>query len=213
MLDLVNDNYQDFLSLGNDLQGGDEKAEEVRLGLLGFRREIEGLKGKVDERRREVEALVNRRKEIRRQMQLGRALLDVDYRLCELERSLMVVSNEVAQDNPAEYSDDEVSDSGNESNNSQDGNASTSRLDRHVKQYLLTERMVERIGSDHPLIVNQKARMARVKSTILLDLGNGLKQTSGGDIDQTTKLLAAYRDLGEPNEALKVLKEVKARRN
>jgi hypothetical protein len=38
LLDLVNSNYQDFLNLGNSLHGGEEKVEEVRIGLLGFRK-------------------------------------------------------------------------------------------------------------------------------------------------------------------------------
>ncbi|KAL8719330.1 MAG: hypothetical protein Q9225_003651 [Loekoesia sp. 1 TL-2023] len=209
LLDLVNDNYQDFLSLGSSLQGGDEKVEEVRLGLLSFRREIEGLKSKVDERKREVEDLVAQRKEIRRQMQLGRALLDVNYRLGELERSLMVASNEASRDPQANDVEQDISDGDDESDEDQEGDVSTSRLDRHVRQYLLIRRAMERIGLEHPHIINQDARITRLKNTILLDLGNALKQTGGGDKEQTTKLLAAYRDLGESREAVKILKERK----
>ena len=35
LLDLVNTNYEQFLSLGSDLKGGEEKVEDVRVGLLG----------------------------------------------------------------------------------------------------------------------------------------------------------------------------------
>ncbi|KAL8996541.1 MAG: hypothetical protein Q9188_006550 [Gyalolechia gomerana] len=207
LLDLVNNNYQEFLSLGSNLQGGDEKVEEIRLGLLGFRREIAGLKGKVDERKKEVETLVVQKKEIRRQMQLGRALLDVDYRLQKLERSLMVTSNENSHGPQGNDVDQDVSEDEDESDEGQEGNASTTRLDRHVRQYLLTRRLMDRVGPDHPSISNQETRMAKVKNTILLDLGNALKQVSSQDDEQATKLLRAYRDLGESKEALKVLKE------
>ncbi|KAL8933214.1 MAG: hypothetical protein Q9211_005902 [Gyalolechia sp. 1 TL-2023] len=207
LLDLVNDNYQDFLSLGSSLQGGDEKVEEVRLGLLGFRREVEGLKDTVDQRKKEVEALIAQRKEIRKQMQLGRALLDVDYRLQQLERSLMVNSNEESYDPQVNPVDQDTSDGEDESDEGQEGNALTARLDRHVRQYLITRMIMDRVGPDHPSINNQETRMTKVKNTILLDLGNALKQMGSQDDEQVTTLLRAYRDLGESKEALKVLKE------
>ena len=93
LLDLVNDNYQDFLSLGSSLKGGEEKIEEVRVGLLGFKRDVEGLKEKVKSRRLEVGNLVDERRRIRKEVQLGRSLLEVDQRLEELEERLMVASN------------------------------------------------------------------------------------------------------------------------
>ena len=32
----MNANYEDFLGLGGQLKGGEERVEEVRLGVLGF---------------------------------------------------------------------------------------------------------------------------------------------------------------------------------
>lgn len=207
LLDLVNEDYQDFLSLGSSLRGGDEKVEEVSLGLLGFKREIQALKSKVDERNKEVEHLVSQKKEIRRQMQLGRALLGVDYRLGELERSLMIMSSEASQNGKAGEVDHDPSESDEESDDSQEACSTTSRLNRHVRNYLLARRGMERIGTDHPSVAQQETRMTRIKNTILLDLGNALKQSSTGNDDQTTRVLAAYRGLGESQEALKVLRE------
>ncbi|EOD52989.1 putative conserved oligomeric golgi complex subunit 2 protein [Neofusicoccum parvum UCRNP2] len=40
LLDLVNANYADFLSLGQALRGGEERVEEVRVGLLGMRKAV-----------------------------------------------------------------------------------------------------------------------------------------------------------------------------
>ncbi len=207
LLDLVNENYQDFLLLGSSLRGGDEKVEEVNLGLLGFKREIQALKSKVDERKKEVEHLVSQKKEIRRQMQLGRALLDVDYRLGELEGSLMIMSSEASQTGKAGEVDHDTSESDEESDDSQEARSTTSRLDRHVRNYLLARRGMERIGTYHPCMAHQETRMTRIKNTILLDLGNALKQSSTREDEQTTRLLAAYRGLGESQEALKVLRE------
>lgn len=192
------------------MQGGDEKVGEIRLGLLGFRREIEGLNAKVDERRKEVEDLVAQRKGFRRQMQLGRKLLDVDYRLCELEQGLMITSDGLSQNLKADDLDGEMGESEEDSDEDQEGHGSTLRLDRHVRHYLLTRRIMDRAPPHHPFILKQEARMTRVKDTLLLDLGNALKQSSRQDEAHVTDLLAAYRDLGESHEALKILQERKA---
>ncbi|KAL8912080.1 MAG: hypothetical protein Q9171_002868 [Xanthocarpia ochracea] len=210
LLDLVNENYEDFLSLGNSLRGGDEKLEEVRLGLLGFKRDVEGLKNIVDERRKEVEALVKQRKEMRRQMQVGLALLNIGQSLRELEQSLMMTSNESHTDGPDKNIDRGLSDSGEESDEGQQGGMSISRLGRHARRYLLVQRMMKRVGSDHPFVIKQGARMAKMKNMILLDLGNALKQTGSQDTTYLMNLLAIYRDLGESPEASKVLRQRKA---
>ncbi|KAL8752841.1 MAG: hypothetical protein Q9199_005465 [Rusavskia elegans] len=209
LLDLVNENYEDFLSLGSNLRGGDEKIEEVRLGLLGFKRDVEGMKAIVDGRRKETEALINQRKEIRKQMQVGRALLDIDQRLCELEQSLMLTTNGSHTNNAVAETDHEINDSGEESDEGHESGMSISRLSRHVQQYLLAQRIMKRVGSDYPFVVRQEARMTKVKNTILLDMGNALKQPGGQDTEDLMKLLAIYRDLGESQEASKVLKQRK----
>ncbi|KAL8864956.1 MAG: hypothetical protein Q9174_007149, partial [Haloplaca sp. 1 TL-2023] len=204
LLDLVNENYQDFLSLGSSLQGGDEKVEEVRLGLLGFKRDVEGLKSKVDERRDEVEALVTERKEIRRQMLVARTLLDVDERLRDLEQKLMLTSDGVHnQHAEPEHRDHELSESGDDSEEGEDGSILISRLSRHVRQYLLADKVMRRVGSEHPFVAGQESRMARLKGTILLDLGNALKQGDQHHESSMLRILALYRDMGEPQEAVK----------
>ncbi|KAL8694575.1 MAG: hypothetical protein Q9224_003541, partial [Gallowayella concinna] len=211
LLDLVNENYEDFLSLGGSLRGGDEKVEEVRLGLMGFKRDVEGLKIMVDARRKEVEALVNQKKEIRRQMQVGRAVLEMDQRLCELEQSLMVTTNGPHTEDHAEGMDRGFSDTGDESDDGDGIGISVSRQRRHARQYLLTERIMRRIGSTQPFVVKQEARMTKVRNTILLDLGNALKQIGDQDPDRMMRVLSIYRDLGESSQdASRVLRERKS---
>ncbi|KAI1538120.1 COG2 multi-domain protein [Pyrenophora tritici-repentis] len=90
LLDLVNSNYQDFLNLGNSLHGGEEKVEEVRVGLLGFRKEVDGLMEVVGSREEEVKELLDERRDVRRKIEVGRRLVDYDARLKELEAELMI---------------------------------------------------------------------------------------------------------------------------
>ena len=54
LLDLVNSNYQDFLGLGSSLKGGDEKVEEIRVGLLGFQKDVEGIRTNIEQREEDV---------------------------------------------------------------------------------------------------------------------------------------------------------------
>src|ERR1700733_10319554 len=78
LLDLVNTNYEQFLSLGSDLKGGEEKVEDVRVGLLGFQRGVEDVKAKVRERKSEVETLLTEKKGIGKDIAFGRRLLELD---------------------------------------------------------------------------------------------------------------------------------------
>ena len=212
LLDLVNENYQDFLSLGSSLKGGDEKVEEVRLGLLGFRREVEGLRGKVDGRRQEVEELVKERKRIRESVQVGRRLLEIERKIGDLEERLMLASTGPRK---AEVNEEELvlSDSEEESDEEPESNGiGTPRLRRHMEQYMYIKGSMERTGPEHPFLVKQEERVLRLKQTILLDLNSALKQAVAGGEDMRgdlLKLLGIYKQMGEASEAMQILKESK----
>ena len=206
----MNNNYQDFLSLGGSLKGGEEKVEEVTVGLLGFKRDVEGLKTKVENRRKEVEGLVDERRKIRKEVQLGRNLLELDQRLEELEEKLMVVSlGANASDDknePLDMSESEEESEGEESENA----ISVSKLQRRVHQYIYIKRLVEKVGADHTFIIKQEEKMSRLRQTLLLDLSNILtRKGSPSDFgkESVLKVTALYRDMGESDEALKVLRK------
>ncbi|KAJ9130992.1 hypothetical protein NKR19_g9665, partial [Coniochaeta hoffmannii] len=54
LLELVNGHYASFLGLGDELRGGGERVGDVRVALLGFRRQVEEVRRAVGERRGEV---------------------------------------------------------------------------------------------------------------------------------------------------------------
>ena len=207
LLDLVNENYQDFLGLGDSLKGGEEKVEEVRLGLLGFRREVDALKLKVEGRREDIEGLVQERREIAAKERVGRNLLDVDTKLGELEESLELRTDwqgpkkENLELNFSESEESEMDDASH--------TIALSRLSRRIQQYLYLRKLVKKIGPGHPFIVKQEGRFQKVRQTLLLDLSNALLQVKGssGSEDRTLALLSLYRDIGESAEALKILKK------
>ncbi|KUJ06717.1 uncharacterized protein LY89DRAFT_743629 [Mollisia scopiformis] len=214
LLDLVNTNYEQFLSLGSDLKGGEEKVEDVRVGLLGFKRGVEDVRGKVKERKQEVEALLAEKKGVSKEIALGRKLVELDARLEELEDRLMVASlgrtvNGNDEDVWSESEDDE-----DEDELSIDGanGTSTKKLQRLVIDYRHIEHLSASIGQ-HPFIVAQESRMQRVRNTILLDLREALKKASPTNDAGRTKLveiLSIYRNLGADGEAVKVLKDLRS---
>jgi len=201
LFDLVNSEYEDFLTVGSTLAGGEDRVEEVRVGVLGFRREVEGIRDKVRERANEVKELLDERKEVRSDVGLGRRLLDVDAKLTELEGRLGV-------DDAEEYDLDEQEEE-DEVDEDEDGMGVTvTRLRKHALLYLLCRRAMDRIGH-HPYLTAQKGRVDKIKSTLMLDLNATLRQAkakgkdSGGSL---LKIVSMYRELGEVNDAMKILK-------
>lgn len=217
LLDLVNTNYEQFLSLGSDLKGGEEKVEDVRVGLLGFKRGVEDVRGKVRERKVEVDGLLSEKKQVSKEIALGRRLLEMDARLEELEDRLMVASlgrapNAIDDDTWSESEDDE-DDEDELTPESGVGGTSTKKLQRLVTDYRHVERLSANIGA-HPFLAAQESRVLRIKNTILLDLSTALKQVASvgeGGSPRLIKILSIYRDLGAGEEAVKVLKDLKSR--
>ncbi|MCJ1310696.1 hypothetical protein MMC25_004362 [Agyrium rufum] len=230
LLDLVNDNYQEFLTLGSRLKGGDEKIEEVRLGVLGFRGDVEGLKDKVRERKDEVEGLVEERRRIGVQMRTGRRLLEVGERVEELERKLMVVGggpitgkktnvgtsaaeegmeDDQELDGDLDLSSSNEDDSEEEEDDDLEGNAiPIGRLTRRVEQYNDINRLIDKIGPEHPFLVSLEERIIRIRQTLLLDLRTALGakgEWKKRDKERMLKVVKLYGDMGEADEALRVL--------
>lgn len=204
----MNDNYQDFLGLGGSLKGGEERVEEVRLGLLEFQREVDGLKGKVAERREEVQSLIAQRRRFAKEMRIGKGLLEVDDKLEELEQSLRIgaygQSSKGGEDLSLDFSDSE-----DESEDDVLGNAmSVSKLRTRVQQYVYVRKLAAKIGLEHPFLQKQEERALKIRHTLLLDLGTALNQSRNNvhASGRTLKILALYREMGESVEALHAIK-------
>ncbi|KAF3479499.1 uncharacterized protein GIQ15_06475 [Arthroderma uncinatum] len=90
LLDLVNENYQEFLSLGAALNGGQDKIEEVRAGLLGFQRNVQSIKEQFESRKKEIRESLDAKKQLRSKIAIGYDLLDIAERVEMLETNLMI---------------------------------------------------------------------------------------------------------------------------
>ncbi|RAL61589.1 hypothetical protein DID88_009627 [Monilinia fructigena] len=216
LLDLVNTNYEQFLSLGSDLKGGREKVEDVRVGLLGFKRGVEDVRGKVRERKSEVESLLAEKKCVSNEIALGRKLLEVDSRLEELEDKLMVASlgrSPNGLEDSWSGDEDEEDEEGELAIDGIVNGTSTKKLQRYVLDYRNIEHLSTAIGLEHPFIAAQQPRLLRLKNTIVLDLNNALKQAISLKEEGKPlliKIMGIYRDLGAGDEAVKILRHVKS---
>lgn len=217
LLDLVNTNYEQFLSLGSDLRGGEEKVEDVRVGLLGFKRGVDDVRSKVRERGHQVDVLLEQKARVTNQVSTGRKLLEVDARLEDLEDKLMVASLGKSSNGVFEHSwsESEEEDDEDEDGDDKSGSGGTSykKLQSLVQDYGCVEQISRTIGVHHPFIIAQESRMTRVKNTLLLDLSTALKVAySGGETasSRLLKIMSIYRDMGEAPEAIKVLKSLKS---
>ncbi|KAF2646799.1 hypothetical protein P280DRAFT_464965 [Massarina eburnea CBS 473.64] len=217
LLDLVNSNYQDFLGLGRSLKGGDEKVEEVRVGLLGLRKEVEVNKGTVAEREEEVKKLLGEKERVRRKIVLGRRLVEYDARLKALEELLVIeTAGKPALANGDLDADSEDSEESEEDDDDEEDDGivgvSIPKLRRHVLQYRIIQEL-EKGLDEHPFIAAQAPRMMKVRNTLLLDLSTALQQAKGAGKmgqDRVMKIMKVYADMEEPTEAVKVLKSLKA---
>jgi hypothetical protein len=204
LLDLVNGNYEEFLSLGGDLKGGEEKVEGVRVGLLGFQREVEGIRKAVQDRARETGELLQEKKGLRKEIVLGRALLEVHERLEELEEKLGIKTKEGEEDD--EDDDDEEEDDTSDLESSTHASV-VKRLRKQSEQYLLIVCQSSKIGQSHPFLVSLQPRVDEVRKTLILDLSASLRQAkSSNDRNAVLGLSQVFGALDAQSDALKVLK-------
>jgi hypothetical protein len=203
----VNNEYQAFLHLGGDLRGGEERIEEVRVGVLGFVKGVTQVKSAVEGKQRDLAGLLEERVSIRRDKEVAKGLIEVHTRIGELEETLAVT------DNDDDLSEDESEDDDGDEDEG-DGIVGVGRLQRLVQSYLGVCQLINTIGPEHPFLVKQEERLIRIRSTLLLDLGALLKQAKAAGKSSENgllKVVALYGDMEEPKEAIKVLKETASR--
>jgi hypothetical protein len=192
LLDLVNDNYQDFLSLGSTLSGGEEKVEEVRVGLLGFQRELSVIKSKVDSRRDDVANLLDEKRKLKHEIKLGRALLEIAERIQDLEVHLMIgeATRRRSQNGLPDGSTNDESAFESFSEDSDDGSSAgenrphVRRLERLVEQYLVIKVLIHRHAVEHPFILTLEERLHQIQITLRLDIEATMKQVQGTELER-----------------------------
>ncbi|KAI0467918.1 oligomeric golgi complex component, COG2-domain-containing protein [Xylaria cf. heliscus] len=202
LLELVNANYASFLGLGDELQGGEDRVEDVRVGLLGFRRAVEEVRARVRERGAEVAGLTGELDAVRGEIEAGRKMLELDDRIAALEGRLAIGS--IGADSDESEDDDEDDEDGDETVGS-----SAAKLTQLADDYVAVDGLADEIGRDTPLVRRMEERMARCRNTLLLDLNAALKEARKAGVPGRAKLLklmGVYTTLDAQAEAVKALK-------
>ncbi|KAI0401957.1 oligomeric golgi complex component, COG2-domain-containing protein [Xylaria palmicola] len=200
LLALVNANYASFLGLGDELRGGEDRVEDVRVALLGFRRAVEEVRARVRERGAEVAALTGELGAVRGEIETGRKMLELDDRISALEGRLAVGGAGA----DSEQSDEDEDDGDDEAIGS-----SAAKLAQLAGDYVAADELADDIGRQTPLVQRMEARMLRCRNTLLLDLNAALKEAKKAGTPGQAKLLrlmGIYATLDAQAEAVKALK-------
>jgi len=191
LIDLVNDNYQDFLSLGSALYGGEEKIEDIRVGLLGFERDVKGVRDKVNARRNEVAELLRQKKALRQETSVGQALLEIAERLDLLEEKLEISTPTVMQSKTkvksqpqecgAEQGGDEWIEEAtanvfDEEFNSDGVDSVPLRLRQRTEEFLILKHLASKHSPQHPFLLAQEGRIHKIQDILLSELEIAIKQ-------------------------------------
>lgn len=214
LLELVNANYTSFLSLGSELKGGEDRVEDVRVALLGFRRAVEEIKGRVGERARDVGSLNRELGGVRTEIEVGRKMLELDERVEALEGRLAVGGGVgggrgTASDESDEEEDDDDDD--DDDSGIEEGMvcSSAAKLAQLAKDYVAVDNLADAVGRDSPFVRKMEERMIRCRNTILLDLSTALKEAKRAGVTgqrKLLKLMGIYTLMDAQTEAVKALK-------
>lgn len=213
LLELVNSNYTAFLSLGTELRGGDEKVENVKVSLLGFRRAVEEVKGRVSKRKDETQTLSDELHSVRSSIQQGRNMIELSERLSTLEERLTLDS--APSTNGDRGWDPDDSDDNTENEDEEDEKAdgrlgsSPAKLSASARECSEISQLTKNLDPDHPFAIRIDERLMRCRNTLLLDLGPGLKEARTAGVkgqDRMMRYLGIYRLLDAQDEAVRALR-------
>ncbi|KAI1347829.1 oligomeric golgi complex component, COG2-domain-containing protein [Xylaria sp. FL0043] len=207
LLELVNSNYASLLGLGDELRGGEDRVEDVRVALLGFRRAVEEVRLRVRERGVEAAGLTRELGVVRGEIEMGRKMLELDDRICALEGRLAIGSmpGEDTDESEEEDDDDEEEEEGEDTLRG----SSAAKLTQLAGDYAAIEELADEIGRDAPLVRKMEERMIRCRNTLLLDLNAALKEARRAGVPGRTrllKLMGIYATLDAQADAVKALK-------
>lgn len=210
LLELVNANYNEFLALSSNFEGGEARLDAVRIGLLAFRSEIEALKGRVMEKQKELECLTQKRRRARNQIELCRCLLGIETRTAELTERLGLRNRRVQGfrdgelDSDARLTDDAV-DGVDAADWYHDSSGSwLLRLERDIQDYLMVEQLSAEVGRQLPLVLPQRRKTRGIKETLHHQLSVALKQAKAprGTMNvQAIDVIRLYKQLAEAETA------------
>lgn len=217
LLELVNANYASFLGLGDELRGGAERVGDVRVALLGFRRQVEEVRRLVGERRAEVGRVVGELGRVRSGIEMARGMVELDERVSLLEERLVVQSYRGSKETRGDEGDEDAWWDEGDSDEDEEGDVEAgfvgsgpAKLESLARSYVLIEQLADSLGRDLPFVRKIEERMTRCRNTILLDLSTALREARKAGLRGELRLLrylTIYAILDADAEAVRVLGE------
>ncbi|KAK9354639.1 oligomeric golgi complex component, COG2-domain-containing protein [Lipomyces doorenjongii] len=168
LVELINRDYADFVGLGKSVSGGSGKVGDMKLVVIGFRREVEGISSRLNGVIQEMDELLQKKRAIRQQESLGRSLISYAQGLQELEIALHIGTSPVT--NSAEIEDTYPS--------------LVSKLKSLTAHYHSVRRILNKLPKDHPYVVAQDSRLGKIRTELIGQL------TSQQDRDTKIELLS-----------------------
>ncbi|KAK9476310.1 oligomeric golgi complex component, COG2-domain-containing protein [Lipomyces japonicus] len=202
LVELINQDYADFVGLGRSVAGGEIKVTDIKLNVISFRREVEGISIRMTDVVQEIDELLLKKKQIRQKENLGRSLLFYAQRIQQLE---FLLDNE----DPIQFNTNPTS-------------SRYSRITSLVSDYVNLTDFRKHIHANHPFVKAQEARVAKIKDRLLSELESLLQLSSqersseGSNGIKSSKkispialdILILYRNMGEEAEGAKALRKI-----
>ncbi|KAK9370127.1 oligomeric golgi complex component, COG2-domain-containing protein [Lipomyces kononenkoae] len=153
LVKLINRDYADFVGLGKSVGDGPAKISDMKLVVIAFRREVEGISSRLNSVIREMDELLQKKRALREKENLGRALIIYAQGLLELEIALHINSSSA---NYVETEDIYPS--------------VVSRLKSLTSQYHSVRRVRTKLPMDHPFVVGQDSRLDKIRAELIAQL-------------------------------------------
>ncbi|EPS37746.1 hypothetical protein H072_8614 [Dactylellina haptotyla CBS 200.50] len=211
LVELVNRDYADFVGLGSSLRGGEGKVNDLKLGVMGFAKEVQTVKDKVVKVAGEMEKEMTVKKEVVKKKALARNLLTFETRLSQLESLLLIKDQQV--DEAILYTLD-LDDTSNSSL------TSLPRLQKLVTSFLYLQHVLGKIPPGNPFVKAQSDRVEQARQTLSDDLSRALREVrvelKDEDLTQEerTKLekrlvdiMKLWSDVGNTEDAVRALRD------
>lgn len=168
LVDVINEDYGDFLHLGKQLSGGESKVQDVKMEIQSFQKETTKVKNSLDHNRKEIDALLEKKKHITLLQNRAKGLLIFSSRLDELESSL----------NDTSLIHDPV------------------QLESIAKKYLALIKLTKKMKGRENFINFQTERLDQAKQKLIKEL-QGVKPYAKDEKDLFLRLIVLYQEVSK----------------
>ncbi|KAL1917277.1 uncharacterized protein VTP21DRAFT_4933 [Calcarisporiella thermophila] len=160
LVELINNDYADFINLSMNLKGVDVGIEDIRKPVLGMRKDVQAMKGKFEGVISILESKLAYRASIREKMSVLQLMLNINDSVTKVENLLLI--NLGASEENHVYAD-------------KTGDNMTKRIERVAVEYNQMQYLVNK-GKGLPFVENIEWRIARIIDSLQSNLSSALRE-------------------------------------